>query len=57
LAEFVKNQIYANYNDIEINETSNFLSKIPNSKLLAATLKTKKHFLYPIKNFTDIEQN
>ncbi len=57
LIEFVKNQIYANYNDIEINETSNFLSKIPNSKIFAATLKTKKHFLYPIKDFKELENN
>ena len=53
LAEFVKNQIYANYNDIQINETSNFLSKIPESKIEAVSLKTKKHYLYPIKNFIE----
>ena len=56
LAEFVKNQIYANYNDIQINETSNFLSKVPNSKITALKIKTKKHFLYPIKNFANIGQ-
>ncbi len=56
LAEFVKNQIYANYNDIQIDETSNFLSKIPNSKITALKISTKKHFLYPIKNFANIWQ-
>jgi len=53
---FLKNQIYAHFNNIEIIEVGDYLEKIPDSKILVGEVETWKHFLYPIKNFTEIQE-
>ena len=53
---FLKNQIYAHYNDIEIIEVWDYLKKIPDDKLYVWKVNLKKHFLYTIKTFTEIQE-
>ena len=53
---FLKNQIYAHFNDVEIIEVWNYLENIPEDKITVWTIENSKHFLYPIKNFTDIQE-
>ena len=53
---FFKNQIYAHFNDVEIIDVWDYLEKIPDSKIIVWQLLTEKYFLYPIKSFTDIQE-
>lgn len=53
---FLINQIYAHYNDVEIHEVWDYLEKIPNDKLFIWKLKLKKHHFYSIKSFTEIQE-
>lgn len=53
---FLINQIYAHYSDIEINEVGDYLSKIPNDKLYVWKISLKKHFLYSVKSFTELQE-
>ena len=53
---FLKNQIYAHYTDVEISEVWDYLEHIPDDKLYVWKLSLKKHFLYPIKSFTEIQE-
>ncbi len=53
---FLTNQIYAHYNDVEIKEVWDYLEKIPNDKIHVWKLKLDKHYLYPIKSFTELQE-
>lgn len=53
---FLKNQIYAHFNDIEIIEVGDYLEKIPNNKIIIWEVINSKHFLYPIKSFTELQE-
>lgn len=53
---FLINQIYAQYNDVEIYEIWDYLEKIPASKISVWKVKLKKNFLYPIKTFTELQE-
>lgn len=52
---FLKNQIYAHFNDVEINEVKDYLEKIPSDKMIIWKVVNSKHFLYPIKTFTELQ--
>ncbi len=52
---FLKNQIYAHFNDVEINEIKDYLEKVPSSKMIVWEVGHSKHFLYPIKTFTELQ--
>jgi len=53
---FLKNQIYAHYNDIEIIQVGDYFEKVPDDKIQVWEVEVSKHFLYPIKSFTDIQE-
>jgi len=53
---FLTNQIYAHYNDVEIKEVWDYLEKIPNDKIKIWKLRLDKHYLYPIKSFTELQE-
>ena len=53
---FLKNQIYAHYTDVEINEIWDYLQPIPDDKIYVWEISLKKHFLYPIKSFTELQE-
>lgn len=55
-ANFLSNQIYAHYNDVEIQEVWDYLSNIPSSKVQIWKVSLKKHYLFPIKSFTQIQE-
>ncbi len=50
---FLKNQIYAHYSNVEINEVSDYLSQIPKDKLYIWKLSLKKHNFFSIKDFIE----
>ena len=50
---FLKNQIYAHFNNVEIGEVSDYLEKVPNDKISVGRVHTKKHFFYSLKTFED----
>jgi len=52
---FLQNQIYAHFPNVEINEIEDYLDKIPKSKVIVWEVWLSKHFLYPIKTFTEIQ--
>jgi len=52
---FLVNQIYAHFNDVEISEVGDYLNKVPDDKILVWKLKLSKHYLYPIKTFTELQ--
>ncbi len=54
---FLKNQIYAHYPNIEIYETSDYLAHIPNDKISLGKVWLQKASIYPIKNFSEIQEN
>nr|MDD3720825.1 type IV secretion system DNA-binding domain-containing protein [Candidatus Gracilibacteria bacterium] len=53
---FVKNQIYAHFNDIEIQEVEDYLKKVPADKIHIGNLGFTKHNYYPIKDFSEIQE-
>lgn len=55
-ADYLTNQIYAHYNSVEILEVSDYLAKIPDSKIQVWKVNLKKHFFYPIKNFIELQE-
>ena len=55
-ASFLMNQVYAHYNDVEIIEVADYLEKIPNDKIQVWKVSLKKHFYYPIKSFTELQE-
>lgn len=54
---FLKNQIYAHYPNIEINETLDYFENIPNEKIIYTNVWLEKHYLYPIKNFVELQES
>jgi len=55
-SNFLKNQIYAHFNDVEIINVWDYFEKVPDSKIQVGEVDLSKHFLYPIKSFTDIQE-
>ncbi len=54
-ANFLKNQIYAHYSDVEIFEISDYMDKVPVEKIIVWQIGLSKHFLYSIKTFTELQ--
>lgn len=54
---FLKNQIYAHYPNIEIKNTQDYLEAIPNDKIVYSHVELEKHYLYPIKNFVELQES
>ncbi|MCP4523298.1 MAG: DUF87 domain-containing protein, partial [Candidatus Gracilibacteria bacterium] len=55
-SNFLKNQIYAHYNDVEILEVGDYLAHIPDDKLYIGKVALQKHYLYAIKSFTEMQE-
>lgn len=55
-ANFLSNQIYAHYTDVEIIEVGDYLENIPDSKIHIWKLSLAKHHYYPIKTFTELQE-
>lgn len=53
---FLKNQMYAHYNDVEIMEIWDYLESIPSDKMYIGQVWLAKHFLYPVKNFNELQE-
>ncbi|MDQ7009974.1 MAG: type IV secretion system DNA-binding domain-containing protein [Candidatus Gracilibacteria bacterium] len=53
--KFLQNQIYAHFPDVEINEVEDYFEKIPKNKIIIGEIGLSKHFLYPIKTFTELQ--
>ncbi len=53
---FIKNQIYAHFNNVEINEVWDYLAKIPTDKITVGNVWFAKHNYYPIKNFVELQE-
>lgn len=54
---FLKNQIYAHYSNIEIHEMWDYLENVPNDKIFVWVVWQEKHFYYQVKNFVEIQEN
>jgi len=54
--EFLQNQIYAHYNNVEINLVKDYFSKIPQEKIQVGEVILGKHYLYPISTFWETGQ-
>lgn len=53
---FIKNQIYAHYSNVEINELEkDYIQGLPDNFVTIWQLQPKKHYLYPIKLYKDFE--
>ena len=52
---FLQNQIYAHFPNVEIKEVGDYFEKIPENKIIVGKVGNTKHFLYPIKTFTQIQ--
>lgn len=48
---FLKNQIYAHFSNVDISVVSDPLRPIPNDKMYVGDIKTAKHHFYSIKTF------
>ena len=53
---YLTNQIYAHYNDVEIIPVWDYLENIPNNKIKVWKISLKKHDYYPIKSFTELQE-
>lgn len=53
---FLRNQIYAHYNDVEIIEVWDYLEKIPEDKMYVGKVWLSKNYLYSIKSFTEMQE-
>lgn len=53
---FLANQIYAHYADVEIHEVGDYLAQIPDDKLYIGSTSLTKHHLYSIKSFTELQE-
>lgn len=53
-SNFLKNQIYAHYSNVEIIEIKDYLKNIPNEKIKIWSVSLKNHFFFPIKTFTEV---
>lgn len=56
-SSFLKNQIYAHYPNIEILEINDYFELIPNDKILFTKVLLDKHYLFPIKNFVELQES
>jgi Type IV secretion-system coupling protein DNA-binding domain len=54
--QYIKGQIFAHYKNIEIKEVQDYLGAVPNDKIQVWIVQNTKHYLYPIKDFTDIQE-
>ncbi len=52
---FLINQIYAHFSNVEILEVWDYLENIPNNKIVVWKVSLAKYFLYPIKTFTELQ--
>lgn len=53
---FIKNQIYAHYSNVEIHELEkDYMQMIPDNLISVWQLMQKKHYLYPLKSYKDFE--
>lgn len=52
-ADFIKNQFYAQYADIEINEIKDYLIRVPSEKITLWSIGLEKNTLFPIKTIED----
>lgn len=55
-SNFLTNQIYAHYNDVEIISVWDYLENIPNDKIMVWKVWLSKHDFYPIKSFTELQE-
>jgi len=55
-SNFLLNQIYAHYNNVEIIEVWDYLANIPSDKIQVWKLSLNKHYLFPIKSFTELQE-
>ncbi|MDP2090132.1 MAG: type IV secretion system DNA-binding domain-containing protein [Candidatus Gracilibacteria bacterium] len=55
-SNFLVNQIYAHYNNVEIIEVGDYLENIPNDKMYIGNIELEKHYLFPIKSFTELQE-
>lgn len=53
---FLRNQIYAHYNDVEIIEVSDYLEHIPTDKMYVGKVWLAKNYLYSVKSFTEMQE-
>ncbi len=53
---YIKNQIYAHYNNVEIYDINDYLDHIPDDKISVWKVWLEKHFYYPIKNFVELQE-
>lgn len=53
---FLTNQIYAHYNNVEIISVWDYLENIPNDKITVWKIWLSKHDFYPIKSFTELQE-
>lgn len=54
--EFIKNQIYAHYSNIEIFEVKDYLENVPNDKVIIWEVWLERHYFYQVKNFVEIQE-
>lgn len=54
--DFLRNQIYAHYSDVEITDANDYLSSVPDNLLQVWEIIQEKHFYYQIKNFTQLQE-
>jgi len=54
---FLKNQIYAHYPNVEMYESEDYLTQISDDHLSVGQVGLSKNALFPIKNFSDIQEN
>lgn len=52
---FLQNQIYAHYSNVEIFETNDYLSCVPIEKIKASKIVFEKPSFFPIKTFTELQ--
>lgn len=55
MARFVEQTINAQYPDAVIEEVKDYNIFTPHSNIVAGSLKTKRHFVYPLKTFQKME--
>lgn len=55
-SNFLSNQIYAHYNDVEIFEVWDYMQNIPDSKISIWKVCLSKHHYFPIKSFTELQE-
>ena len=53
---FLQNQIYAHFPNIEIKEIWDYFEKIPDNKIIVGEVALSKHYLFPIKTFTQLQK-